>query len=467
MGELLGQRLVNGKLVTEEQVHKAAERQKLHGGRIGDNLIALGYVSLEELVAFLKKKPDPPKTIADTGLDLSFIADLTMKHILFTGEFTIKDLSESIKLPLPILDSVLETLRRDRLIEVKGASGYAKYTYKFTITNQGKQRATELFDICRYAGPAPVQLDEYKKMVECQTIKNIVVNEEVINKSFSHIVISDDILKQLGPAISSGRAIFIYGPPGNGKTTIAEAIGQILPDTIYIPYSIIVTGQIINIYDPVNHISVEDEADNHSDKRWLLVKRPVVMVGGELTIRMLDLDFNPISKFYEAPLQMKSNNGLFVVDDFGRQLVAPHILLNRWFIPLERNIDFMVLHTGMKFDIPFDQLVVFSTNIEPKKLVDEAFLRRIRYKIKIDHPTEDEYLNIFKKLCESNEIEFDKEVFDYLLNNYYKRLNVKLNACHPRDILDHIIENAHYYNHSPQLTKDRIDAVWQSYFVDM
>jgi energy-coupling factor transporter ATP-binding protein EcfA2 len=467
MGELLGQRLVKEKLVTEEQVHKAIERQKLHGGRIGDNIIALGYTTLEELNAFLKKKPDPPKTIADTGLDLSFVADLTMKHILFTGEFTIKDLSESIKLPLDILDPILETLRRDQLVEVKGTSGYAKYTYKYIITDQGKQRATELFDICRYAGPAPVRLDEYKKMVECQTIENIVLNEEVMNKAFSHIVISDDILKRLGPAISSGKALFIYGPPGNGKTTIAEAIGQILPDTIYIPYSIIVTGQIINIYDPVNHISVEHEADNHSDKRWLLVKRPVVMVGGELTIRMLDLDFNPISKFYEAPLQMKSNNGLFVVDDFGRQLVAPHILLNRWMVPLERRIDFMALHTGMKFDIPFDQLVVFSTNIEPKELVDEAFLRRIRYKIKIDHPTEDEYLNIFKKLCESNEIEFDKEVYDYLLNNYYKRLNVKLNACHPRDILDHIIDDAHYFNRSPQLTKDRIDTAWQSYFVDM
>ena len=467
MEELLGQRLVKEKLVTEEQVHKAIERQKLHGGRIGDNIIALGYTTLEELNAFLKKKPDPPKTIADTGLDLYFVADLTMKHILFIGEFTIKDLSESIKLPQDILDPILETLRRDQFIEVKGTSGYAKHTYKYIITDKGKQRATELFDICRYAGPAPVRLDEYKKMVKCQSIENIVINKEVMNKAFSHIVISDDILKRLGPAISSGKALFIYGPSGNGKTTIAEAIGQILPDTIYIPYSIIVAGQIINIYDPVNHISVEHEADNHSDKRWLLVKRPVVMVGGELTIGMLDLDFNPISKFYEAPLQMKSNNGLFIVDDFGRQLVAPHILLNRWIVPLERRIDFMALHTGMKFDIPFDQLVVFSTNIEPKELVDEAFLRRIRYKIKIDHPTEDEYLNIFKKLCESNEIEFDKEVYDYLLNNYYKRLNVTPNACHPRDILDHIIDEAHYSNHSPQLTKDRIDTAWQSYFVDM
>ena len=467
MEELLGQRLVKEKLVTEEQVHKAIERQKLHGGSIGDNIIALGYTTCEELNAFQRKKPDPPKTIADTGLDLYFVADLSMKHILFTGEFTIKDLSESIKLPLDILDPILETLRRDQLIEVKGTSGFAKHTYKYIITDKGKQRATELFDICRYAGPAPVRLDEYKKMVKCQSIENIVINEEVMKKAFSHIVISDDILKRLGPAVSSGKALFIYGPSGNGKTTIAEAIGKLLPDTIYIPYSIIVAGQIISIYDPVNHISLEHEADNHSDKRWLPIKRPVVMVGGELTIGMLDLDFNPISKFYEAPLQMKSNNGLFIVDDFGRQLVAPHILLNRWFVPLERRIDFMVLHTGMKFDIPFDQLVVFSTNIEPKELVDEAFLRRIRYKIKIDQPTEDEYLNIFKKICESNEIEFDKEVYDYLLNNYYKRLNVTPNACHPRDILDHIIDEAHYSNHSPQLTKDRIDTAWQSYFVDM
>jgi predicted ATPase with chaperone activity len=271
----------------------------------------------------------------------------------------------------------------------------------------------------------------------------------------------------LGPAISSGKAIFIYGPPGNGKTTIAETIGKILPETVFIPSAIIVGGQIIAVFDPVNHFTPDEAPSEDLDQRWVLIRRPVIMTGGELTLRMLDLDFNPISKFYEAPLQMKSNNGLFILDDFGRQQMDPHSLLNRWIVPLERRTDFMTLHTGMKFDIPFDQLVIFATNIEPKKLVDEAFLRRIRYKIKIDHPLEREYKAIFIKVCESNGIEFKVEVYDYLLKNYYKRLDVKLNACHPRDIIDHIIDDAHYYNHSPQLSREGIDIAWKNYFVDM
>lgn len=467
MTELLGQKLLKEKFVTEEQLHRAVERQRLHGGRLGHNLVALGYTTPEELNTFLKRKPDMPKSVAETGLELSFIADLIMKHILFMGEFNMKELSEAVKLPLNIIDTAVEMLRREHFIEVKGASEYARVTYKFTITGHGKNRAAELLDVCRYIGPAPVPLDEYKKMMEFQTIKNIVVSEDIVKKSFSHIIISDEMLKRLGPAISSGKAIFIYGPPGNGKTTIAETIGRVLPETIYMPYTILVGGQLIGIFDPVNHIPVKSENGNDADKRWALIKRPVIMAGGELTLRMLDLDFNPIAKFYEAPLQMKSNNGLFIVDDFGRQQIDPHSLLNRWIVPLERRTDFMTLHTGMKFEIPFDQLVIFSTNIEPKKLVDEAFLRRIRFKIKIDHPTEMEYENIFRKVCESNGIEYKRDVFEYLMHNYYRRLGVKLNACHPRDIMDHIIDNAHYYNHRPRMTREGIDSAWKNYFVDM
>lgn len=236
---------------------------------------------------------------------------------------------------------------------------------------------------------------------------------------------------------------------------------------VYIPYAITVGGQIVNVYDPVNHFPSNEGTGEKFDERWVLIRRPVIMTGGELTLRMLDLDFNQISKFYEAPLQMKSNNGLFILDDFGRQQMDPHNLLNRWIVPLERRMDFMTLHTGMKFDVPFDQLVIFSTNIEPKKLVDEAFLRRIRYKIKIDHPSEKEYKEIFVKVCDSNGIDFNADVYGYLLNNYYKRLDVKLNACHPRDIMDHIIDDAHYYNHSPQLSREGIDIAWKNYFVDM
>jgi predicted ATPase with chaperone activity len=466
MEELIGQKLLKEKVITEEQLDKAIERQKLRGGRLGHNLVAMGFTTHEELGSYFKKSPGVPRTIEETGLDLPFIADLVMKHILFMGEFTLADISDRVKLPIAILDAAMELLRREKFVEVKGAADFARVTYKFTITGQGRNRATELLEISRYIGPAPVPLEDYKRMVEFQTVRNIVVAEENVKKAFSHLVVGEGLLRLLGPAISSGKAIFIYGPAGNGKTTIAESIGRLLPGKLYMPHSIIVMGQIISIFDPVNHIPVKPDEDMAVDGRWLLIKRPVVMTGGELTIKMLDLDFNPISKFYEAPLQIKANNGLFIVDDFGRQRVDPQTFLNRWIVPLERRVDFMTLYTGMKFDVPFDQLVIFSTNIEPRKLVDEAFLRRIRYKIKIDRPTEEEFEAIFLKVCEYNGIEYRQEVLDYLKRNYYKKLDVKMNACHPRDIVDHIIDDAHYYNHPPRLTKEGIDMAWKNYFVD-
>jgi predicted ATPase with chaperone activity len=391
-----------------------------------------------------------------------------MKHILFLGDFKLADLSQLMKLPIPIVDAAVEVLRRDKFVEVRGAAEYAKVTYNFTMTNQGKNRATELLDISRYIGPAPVTLHDYTDMIESQTIKNIVVSEQTVKKAFSNIIISENLLKRLGPAISSGKAMFIYGPPGNGKTTIAEIIGKVLPGTVYMPNSLIVGGQIICIFDPVSHIPVENGREEETvDQRWLLVRRPAIMTGGELTLKTLDLDFNPIAKYYEASLQMKANNGLFIVDDFGRQQEEPQNLLNRWIVPLERRTDFMTLHTGMKFNIPFDQLVIFSTNIEPRSLVDEAFLRRIRYKIKIDHPSEREYESIFKIVCEANGVMFRRDILEYLMKNYYKRLDVKLNACHPRDLVDHIIDDAHYYNQTAQLTKEGVDNAWENYFVDM
>ncbi len=468
MAKPIGEKLLEENVITEAQLGEALERQRLNGGRIGHNLVELGYISADKLGKFFCTCPTSPKTVEETGLELSFISDLILKHVLFMGEFTIGVISSDIKLPASIADAAIEELRREKMIEVKGATHFAKASYQFQITSQGRKRALELLDICAYVGPAPVTLDQYKKAVERQTIKHIVVNEENMQKAFSSLVISDDILKRLGPAVSSGKAMFIYGPPGNGKTTIAETIGKVLPGAVYVPHALMVGGQIIRIYDSVNHAVIKSEEGQDSvDQRWILVKRPVIMTGGELTLRMLDLDFNAVSKFYEAPLQMKANNGLFILDDFGRQQIDPHSLLNRWIVPLERRTDFMTLNTGMKFDIPFDQLVIFSTNIEPRRLVDEAFLRRIRYKIKIDHPSEQAYEAIFRKVCEANGIEFRKETYNHLMEHYYRRLGIKLNACHPRDIVDHIVDDAHYYNHPPALTKEGIEIAWNNYFVNM
>lgn len=468
MPQTLGEKLLKHRVVTEEQLATAVARQRLKGGRLGHNLVELGYISAEELNTFFQKKPAVPKNVEETGLDLTFITDLIMKHILYMGDFKIADVADRVKLPHSVVDTALEVLRRDKFIEVKGATEYMRATYNFTITGQGKNRANELLDICRYVGPAPVTLDAYKNMVEVQTIKNIIVNEETVREAFSHLILSERLLRRLGPAISSGKAMFIYGPAGNGKTTIAETIGRVLPGTVYMPHAIIVGGQIITIFDPVTHIPVNsDSLSEHVDHRWIKIKRPVIMTGGELTLKTLDLDFNPISKFYEASLQMKANNGLFIVDDFGRQQIEPQQLLNRWIVPLERRTDFMTLHTGMKFDIPFDQIVIFATNLEPKNLVDEAFLRRIRYKIKIDHPSEEEYQAIFRKVAEANGIPFRKDMLDYLIKNYYKKYGVKFNACHPRDIVDHIIDDAHYYNRTAEMNKESIEMAWENYFVEM
>ena len=465
------QKAPNDQLVTKDQLREASRRQRIHGGRLGDNLIALGYITEDQLGSVFKRTPPAPETVEDTGLDLDFIADLAMKHSLSMGEFRLSDLSERMGLPINILDEAIELLRREKMIEVRGATQFVKSSFNFIATEGGKKYAGELMDICRYAGPAPVVLEDYREMVENQSIRNIDVNDDIVHAAFSQIVISEEMLQRIGPAISSGAPMFIYGLPGNGKTTIAETIGQVLPETVYVPHALYVAGQIITIFDPVNHIPVpsmpgDETKVDEVDQRWVRIQRPIVMTGGELTLKMLDLEFNPIAKFYDAPLQMKANNGLFVLDDFGRQQMDPQSLLNRWIINLDRQIDFMSMHTGMKFEIPFDQLVIFATNLDPKSLVDEAFLRRIRYKIRIDHPNEQQYRQIFERVCEMNRVEFRHDVFNHLVENWYKKRNITFSACHPRDLIDHVCDQARYFDETPELHRDIIDHACENYFVD-
>lgn len=466
--EQLGDRLIEERRITTKQIELALARQKQYGGRLGENLVSLGFITEADIGFVFNRQPPSPQSVEETGLDLSFITELVLKHTLFMGEFKIAEIADRVKLPISIVDRALEVLRRDKYVEIKGGDSYESTTYTFKTTEAGKSYGTELLQICRYVGPAPVTLHDYQAMVKRQTVKSILIPEEEVRKGFSHLIIRESVLKLIGPAICSGKAIFVYGPPGNGKTAIAETVGKLLPSNVYIPYALTVGGQIISIYDPVSHIPVEKEGVSPPfDQRWLLIKRPVVSTGGELVMKRLDLDFNPIAKYYEASLQMKANNGLFIVDDFGRQQIEPKHLLNRWIVPLDREIDYMTLHTGMKFSIPFDMVVIFATNLEPRKLVDEAFLRRIQYKIRIERPNKEEYRAIFKLVCAANDIKFDEESFEYLVENYYRKLGVEFNACHPRDLIDHIIVRSRYYHEKPAMTKANLDAAWACYYVHL
>lgn len=466
MKKPLGERLIDEGLISPQQLDMALQRQRLRGGRLGQNLCALGYLDEKKLQSSFRKAPEPPQTVEETGLDLNFIADLILKHILFLGDFTLAELVGRVRLPAPILDLAVEELRREHFVKVKGAALYAKSSYQFSITEPGIRRANALLDVSRYVGPAPVALEDYRDIIDLQTVRSVLVGEDQVQKVFSHMVVSQRLLRRLGPALSSGKEIFLYGPPGNGKTSIAETIADLLPGAVYMPYALLVRGEIINVYDPVSHRALPPEhSGDDFDQRWLLVRRPVVIAGGELTLRTLDLDFNPITKYYEAPLQVKANNGVFIIDDFGRQHVDPQQLLNRWMVPLDRRIDFLTLHTGMKFEIPFDTLVIFSTNIEPRDLVDEAFLRRIHYKFKVDYPSDEEFEKIFRQVCHMNGILFDKPVFDYLVVNFYQRLAIRFSACHPQDLVDHILQDASYHGCPPVMNRENITAAWEDYFV--
>ncbi len=465
MNSLMGEKLVQKNKMSHEQLLTALEHQRLNGGRLGNSIIKLGFLTEEEVVEFFKAPPEVPETLKDIGLTYSFIEDLVIKHALSLRVFSINEMCDSIKLPMFIVNKVIDQLRENHLLQVKGAGQVSRLSYTFILTEAGVRKANDLLNISRYIGPAPVSYRAYRNQVESQTIKSIYVDEKKIRDAFSEIVVDENLIQQFGPAISSGKSIFLYGPPGNGKTTIAEIIGRVMPDAVYVPYAVLVEGEIITVYDSANHNPANDDNGKAADRRWVRVKRPVMMTGGELTLKGLDLDFNPISKFYEAPFQMKANNGIFIVDDFGRQQIDSQSLLNRWIVPLERRTDFLTLHTGMKIEVPFDQLVIFSTNLDPKDLADAAFLRRIRYKIKIDYPKLSEYKEIFKHICDSNGIEFKEDVFRYLINDLYKKHRTYPCACHCRDLLDWIVDNAHYRDMVPELTEENITASWKSYFV--
>ncbi|HSG28301.1 MAG TPA: hypothetical protein VLA34_07455, partial [Candidatus Krumholzibacterium sp.] len=380
--------------------------------------------------------PRPPKDVKGTGLPLGFLVELACKTMYFGGVMSLSALSEELALPVSVTDDVMEFMKKERLAEVKkGADVRASYIY--ALTDFGRERTREYILVSGYVGPAPVTLEEYTRVARKQTIRKMPVSRETMRLAFEKVVLAPGLLDRLGPAVNSGRSIFLYGPSGNGKTFIAERLAKVLRGYVFIPYALYMDNQVIRIYDPVNHKKVDlggkpDPTQailngrTEYDRRWVLCERPVVVAGGELTLAMLDLSFDQVSKFYEAPLQVKSNGGIFLIDDLGRQLVRPFDLLNRWIVPLEKSRDYLTLQNGKKFEMPFDQIILFSTNIEPRELADEAFLRRIGYKIKIDHLREEEYTRICRQVCDRLGLEYRPEVIRYLLDEQHAVRGIRL-----------------------------------------
>lgn len=425
--------------------------------------------------------PPPLNKIEDTGLSPLWLQDLALKIIYFQGYMTGFRVAEEMALPFAgVVDQILEALKKEKFIEIKTSQmGLGEGGYQYGITGGGIARAREALERSQYAGPAPVPLQVYNESVRRQSRGRENITHQILRQSLSHLVLSEKIMQHIGPAINSGTSIFIYGQPGNGKTSIARAIGDmILKESLFIPYAIYIDGQVVTIYDTVNHkLSANGEQSPEAgtlprsgprrDPRWVHIRRPFIVTGGELTLTGLDLVFDDVNKFYEAPFQVKANGGILLIDDFGRQLVRPRDLLNRWIVPLENRIDYLTLHTGRKIEIPFDVLVVFSTNLPPKELVDEAFLRRLRHKIEVVDPSYDEYREIFRRVADSKGIKFNDAGLAYLLQEWYIKKGRKLRASHPRELCDQILDFAHYMKVDPALTQDLIDPAAESYFVDM
>jgi SpoVK/Ycf46/Vps4 family AAA+-type ATPase len=340
------------------------------------------------------------------------------------------------------------------------------------LTDLGRGRASQYLEVNQYIGAAPVSLDQYVGYMRALSAARGHVGRPQLASAFEHLIVNPAMFDKLGPAINSGKSLFLYGAPGNGKTVVAEGCGRVLGGEMYVPCALEIGGQIIAMFDPVTHRSKVTDTEQDGlitraghDRRWERIQRPVVVVGGELTLDMLDLSFNTVSKFYEAPIQLKANGGVFVVDDFGRQRMSPRDLLNRWIVPLESRRDYLTLHTGRKFQVPFDVLMIFATNLDPSSLADEAFLRRIPYKIAAHDPTPDEYSRIFELNCRRYHVAFDHRIVEYLLVDFYRGRGLPLRACHPRDLIEQVVNRCRYQGCEPVLTREAIDAACQAYFV--
>jgi len=404
-----------------------------------------------------------PHRVEDTGIRKGLLEDLVLKVLYLHGEMSLIQLSELTCLSLGVIEEIFQFFRQERLCEVKGMTAG---THRIVASQQGRQRAAELLSLNQYAGPAPVSLADYTVQVLAQSVRNTRIHPNDVRAALADLVLSDDLLLRIGTAVVSGTSMFLYGPPGTGKTSVAMRLASMYADKVWVPYAIEVDNQIVTVYDPGVHMRTPALEPEDSDKRWILCRRPCVVTGGELTLEMLEVQYNPISQYSSAPAQMKANNGVLILDDFGRQRVKPLDLLNRWMTALDRRIEFLTLPGGRKFEIPFDLLVVFSTNLAPLQLGDEAFLRRIPNKILVRHATEEQFKQIFLREVSAGtrQLKVEPEVLDFLVRHLREDLKQSLSQCYARDILDQIFWAAKYLHAKPEFTLELAQWACSNYF---
>ncbi|HEU5351905.1 MAG TPA: hypothetical protein VFU55_09930 [Terracidiphilus sp.] len=418
---------------------------------------------------FIKTEPDAgpshkPLTVAEVGLRQTILEELALKSLYLSGPFSVLDLSRHMRLSFEVASELIKRLRTEQLCQVTGMSGGT--IPNLAITMQGRARAMELLSQNQYAGPAPVPLSSYVEQISKQSVTHVEVHPTDVSRAFSSLVIDDRTLYQLGTALNSGAAIFLHGPAGTGKTTIAETLSKVLAeDDLWMPYAVEIDGQIITVYDPALHELAKDDHLMNRDERWVRCKRPAVIVGGELTVEMLDLQYNPATKFYSGPVQMKANNGVLIIDDFGRQRVRPDELLNRWVVPLDRKIDFLTLAGGRKIEIPFEMLVVFASNLDPNELMDAAFLRRIQTKIYVGAATDNQFCEILRRVLADRGLQFDQTLATALIDFIKTTLQQELRPCFPRDIVNQICWAAKYEGKQPELNRESVMRALEAYFL--
>jgi predicted ATPase with chaperone activity len=433
---------------------------------------ATKQVSLEWDAATLPDAPTAPETLAQAGLTLGFLNDLALKLLYVSGGMLGLDLARRLCLPFKVIEEALRFLKDEKCLEVVGGDLIGRVSYRYNLTELGRRRAQDAMGQCAYVGPAPVPIEDYVEQTYRQSVTGISASPEALRSAFTHLVIKEELFNAIGPAVVSGKSVCIYGPPGNGKTSIARAIGDFMNNCggeIYAPYAFLAENSIVTVYDQAVHQAVEQTAldnleDNEAtirrllnsgtiDCRWVRIRRPVIVTGGELNLSMLDLRYNAESNFYQAPLHIKANGGVFLIDDFGRQLCSPKELLNRWILPLEDRHDYLTVSSGKKFEVPFEQLIIFSTNLDPKALVDDAFLRRIRHKVEVLAPTRDSYERIFNNMVKRIGINPCNAAIEFLYERYYTQgRSPRASDC--RDLLEIVQSICRFRRQPVQLTRE-------------